>query len=75
MVRQADKWIIDLQGACTSRGIRNAHQLWLKIGGSKGTAAQLWAGSTVMIKLETLNRLQNDVGISPFEYLRNARGE
>lgn len=64
-------WVINVKEACEKRGIENPYQLWQKIGGSKDTTAQLWAGKMTMIKTETMNRLQADLGITPFEYLRN----
>lgn len=64
-------WTINVTEACQKRGIENAYQLWQKIGGSKGTTAQLFDGTSTMIKLETMNRLQSDLGITPFEYLSN----
>lgn len=64
-------WVVNIKDALTKRGIENAYQLWLKIGGSKATASQLWEGNSKMIRLETMNRLQDVLGITPFEYLKD----
>ena len=60
-------WKIDIKTPCEKRGINNAFQLWLKIGGSKATTAQLFNGSSKMIRLETINKLYSELGILPTE--------
>lgn len=65
------EWVINIQEAAEKRGIENPYQLWQKLGGSKQTAAQLWKGETTMIKTETMNHIQNVLGINPFEYIFN----
>lgn len=62
---------IDLQGPLLHRGVENAHQLWQKIGGSKATSASLFNGKNKQIKLETMNKLYNEFGMIPSEYLIN----
>ena len=68
-------WKINVSEACKKRNIENAYQLWQKIGGSKETTAKLFEGESTMIKTETMNRLQDTLGITPFEYLRDASKE
>lgn len=65
-------WTIRVKDAAEKRGIANPYQLWLKIGGSKATTSQIWDGSPTMVRMETLNRIQELLGISPHEILVNA---
>lgn len=67
--RKPKLWVIDVTEACKNRGIENPYQLWQKIGGSKQTTAQLFAGTSKMIQTETMNRLYNILGIAPVEYI------
>jgi DNA-binding Xre family transcriptional regulator len=69
--RREPNWVINVTAACESRGIKNPYQLWQRIGGSKATTAQLFQGKSQMIRTETMNRLQKELGITPFEYLIN----
>ena len=63
------KWKINLRNALEKRGVENGNALWLKIGGSKETAYDLFNGRVKMIRLETLDRLEEAFGISPYEIL------
>ncbi|MBS1797374.1 MAG: helix-turn-helix transcriptional regulator [Acidobacteria bacterium] len=69
------KWKIDARKALEKRGINKPFALWQKIGGSKETATQLFNGTVVMIRLETFDRLWNELGISPFEIIVNTEKE
>lgn len=64
---------VDVRDACIRRGVDNAYQLWLKIGGSKATAALLWDGTAKQIQMETMNKLRDLLGITPPEYLVDKR--
>ena len=61
------EWRIDVKTPCERRGIKNAYQLWQKIGGSKDTTAQLFSGNTQMIRVDTINKLYAILGILPME--------
>jgi hypothetical protein len=69
--RDRARWVIDVTEACHKRNIENPYQLWQKIGGSKGTAAQLFAGTSQMIRTDTMDTLHRVLGITPFEYIVN----
>jgi hypothetical protein len=69
--RSNANYVIDITEACLKRGIENPYQLWQKIGGSKATTAQLFGGTSSMIRTETMNRLHQLIGITPFEYIIN----
>lgn len=71
MARGNADWVIDVTEACQKRGIENPYQLWQKIGGSKSTSIQLFSGESQMIRTETMNRLHIDLGITPFEYIKD----
>ena len=68
-------WIIDITEAAKKRGIDNPYQLWQKIGGSKETTARLFSGGGQMIRTDTMNKIQEILGIHPFEYIFNAAEE
>ena len=65
------RWKTDINSACRKRGIEHAFALWQLIGGSKSTATDLFNDNIKMIRRETLDRLHNDVGISPYEIFVN----
>ena len=71
--RDGADWFIDITEACRKRGIQNPYQLWQKIGGSKMTTAKLFGGQMTMITTETMNKLQDLLGITPFEYIKNCK--
>lgn len=73
--RSNANWTIDITEAAQKRGIENAYQLWQKIGGSKSTSIELFNGVKQMIRTETMNRLHSELGITPFEYIRNVRDD
>jgi DNA-binding Xre family transcriptional regulator len=73
VTKAVPNWVIDVTEACQKRGIENPYQLWQKIGGSKATTAQLFSGASEMIRTETMNRLHDILGISPFEYILNRK--
>lgn len=64
-------WVINITEAAARRGIDNPYQLWQKIGGSKQTTAMLFSGKSNMIRLDTMNKIEDILGIRPFEYIRN----
>ena len=51
------------------RGVPNAFHLWQRIGGSKETAYQLWAGEFKMVGLHTLASLCEAIGCTVGELL------
>lgn len=65
--KQEREWKLDVKRACERRGIKNPYQLWQRIGGSKQTTAQLFAGDTKMIRLDTINKLYETLQILPVE--------
>jgi DNA-binding Xre family transcriptional regulator len=75
MARGKANWTINITEAAQKRGIENPYQLWQKIGGSKSTAVELFAGTKEMIRTETMDRLHNDLGITPFEYIKDSSRE
>ncbi|MDQ3798017.1 MAG: helix-turn-helix transcriptional regulator [Acidobacteriota bacterium] len=74
-IKRDTRWKIHLKAALRKRGIKNAFGLWQKIGGSKQTAAELFNGSVTMIRLETFDRLEDSLGITPFEILSTREEE
>lgn len=71
MSRSNAHWTIDITEAAQKRGIDNAYQLWQKIGGSKSTSVELFNGVKGMIRTETMNRLHKELGMLPWEYIKN----
>lgn len=69
--KQGADWVIDLREPLRKRGIENSFHLAKAIGGSNESATHLFNGSVKMIRLDTMNRLQDRLGISPYEYLIN----
>jgi DNA-binding Xre family transcriptional regulator len=69
------KWKINLKAALEKRRIENGNELWLKIGGSKETAYNLFNGTVKMIRLETFDRLEDVLGITPYEILIKDKSE
>ncbi len=69
------KWKINLKDALERRGIEKPFALWLKIGGPKETATHLLNGNVSMIRLETFDRLEEALGISPYEILVKCKAE
>ena len=68
-------WVINIKEAAQKRSIENANQLWKKIGGSKSTSFELFDGVKKMIRTDTMDRLHNKLGITPFEYIKNKGDE
>ena len=65
-------WVIDISEAARKRGIDTSYQMWLKLGGSKSTWLQYFNGTNKMIRVETMNQLHEELGILPFEYIKNS---
>lgn len=51
------RYVLNVRPLGEAQGMKNAHHLWLKLGGSKGAAADLWAGRTTGIFLDQFSRL------------------
>jgi len=66
-IKTDTKWRLNLKEALRKRGIDHAFALWQKIGGSKQTASDLFNGKVTMVRLETFDRLDETLGITPFE--------
>jgi DNA-binding Xre family transcriptional regulator len=57
-----------------SRGVKNAFQLWKRIGGSKEKSAQLWSGEFKMLGMNTLALLCRELECQVGDLLVYERG-
>lgn len=54
---EMERYVLYVRPLCEARGMKKAYHLWLKLGGSKGAAADLWAGRTTGVNFDQLSRL------------------
>lgn len=52
-----EMFVLNVRPLAEVRGMKNAYHLWLKLGGSKEAASDLWNGRTKGVNFDQLSRL------------------